>query len=60
MKYQFEVNQTELGALLDALTKGAARHDSYAKYYPGRKSEQHQGMATVMKHLKQRLTNAKA
>jgi hypothetical protein len=55
MKYTFAFTHTELGALVDALKKGAARHESYAKFYPGQKEEQHRAMAATQQHLLQRL-----
>lgn len=55
MKYTFTFTHTEIGALVDALKKGAARHKSYAKFYPGQKEEQHRSMAAVQQHLLQRL-----
>jgi hypothetical protein len=59
MKYTFTFTHTELGALLDALKKGASRHESYAKFYPGQKEEQHLAMAVVMRHLMQRLMHTR-
>jgi hypothetical protein len=55
MKYVFNFTHTEVGALVDALKKGAARHESYAKFYPGQKEEQHKAMAVTQRHLLQRL-----
>ncbi len=55
MRYDLTFTHTELGALVDALKKGAARHESYAKFYPGQKEEQHLAMAATQRHLLQRL-----
>ena len=42
----------EVAALLDALKKGAARHESYAKFYRrSRQIEHHQIMAGRMRDL---------
>ena len=59
MRYTFTFTHTELGALLDALKKGAARHESYVKFYPGQKEEQHRAMATTMRHLMHRLAHTR-
>jgi hypothetical protein len=55
MRYTFTFTHTELGALKDALKKGASRHESYVKFYPGQKEEQHRAFALVMRHLLDRL-----
>jgi hypothetical protein len=55
MKYTYTFTHTEVGALTDALKKGAARHESYAKFYPGQREEQHKAMAVVMRHLLKKL-----
>jgi hypothetical protein len=55
MKYTYTFTHTEVGALVDALKKGASRHESYVKFYPGQKSEQHKAMVVVMRHLLKKL-----
>ena len=55
MNYTFKFTHTELGALLDALKKGASRHESYAKFYPGQKEEQHRAMAVTQRHMLARI-----
>ena len=44
---KLEFSGPDVTALLDALRKGASRHESYAKFYGGRRSAEHH---TIMAH----------
>ena len=45
----------DMELVVDALNKGAARHDSYARFYPGRQQEKHSEMATGMRRIIERI-----
>lgn len=48
----FEFTNQEVMALVDALKKGASRHESYAKFYgASRRVEHHELMAGVMRGM---------
>jgi hypothetical protein len=53
-----KITKDEAVVLLDALKKGAARHDSYAKFYNNRKSDDHFQMARAMDTLATRIFKA--
>lgn len=54
--YTIEVTALELEALIDALKKGASRHESYVKFYKDRKSNKtHELFANTMRKLNARL-----
>jgi len=41
----------EIVVLLDALNKGASRHDSYARFYPNRAASRHADTARLMRRI---------
>jgi hypothetical protein len=55
MTYTVKFSHNEIALLVDALKKAAARHVSYARYYPGRQRDKHTEMAAGMTQLSLRL-----
>jgi len=49
------LSRDEIDLLCDALAKGESRHWSYARFYPGRRQEQHEKAAVGMAKLADRL-----
>jgi hypothetical protein len=55
LKYTLTFTHTEVGLLIEALTKASARHTSHAKFYPGRQQAKHKEVASCMTRLSERL-----
>lgn len=53
--FSLPVTAKELEALIDALEKGASRHESYARFYKNRATQKHVDAAVVMRRLSRRI-----
>lgn len=57
--YTLTFTHADIAVLIDALMKGAARHESYARFNPaGKKTGIHERLASNMRRLKRKFEEA--